>query len=145
MTIHGQSQHYVRVLIIIFAFAFLFYQVLSNDDTRYGYNAARNQYEDLMAVGIIDPTKVVRCCIEHAASVAKTFLTSDAVVIDIDGPVVEGMRLPKQSPKPKPPTPMPMPMPTSGNQLDSDTYMSCVFLFMLTCVCDHTGTGLMGF
>lgn len=73
-----------------------------------------------MAVGIIDPTKVVRCCIEHAASVAKTFITSDAVVIDIDGPVVEGMRLPKQTPKP---TPMPMPMPTSGN----------------------IGTGLMGF
>ncbi|XP_076891931.1 chaperonin 60 subunit beta 4, chloroplastic-like [Bidens hawaiensis] len=81
-------------------------KVLSNDDIRYGYNAARNQYEDLMSVGIIDPTKVVRCCIEHAASVAKTFITSDAVVIDIDGLVVEGMR---------PPKPMPMPMPTSGN------------------------------
>lgn len=33
-------------------------QVLSNDDPRYGYNAARNRYEDLMAAGIIDPTKV---------------------------------------------------------------------------------------
>ncbi|KAI3696192.1 hypothetical protein L1987_79202 [Smallanthus sonchifolius] len=42
----------------------------------------------------------------------KTFLTSDAVVIDIDGPVVEGMRPPKQTPKPKP---KPMPTPTSGN------------------------------
>ncbi|KAJ0677924.1 putative chaperonin Cpn60/TCP-1 family, groEL-like apical domain superfamily [Helianthus annuus] len=93
-------------------------KVLSNDDARYGYNAARNKYEDLMDVGIIDPTKVVRCCIEHAASVAKTFLTSDAVVIDIDGPVVEGMRLSKQTPKPAP-TPMqtPMPMPTSGSGL----------------------------
>lgn len=58
-------------------------QVLSNDDPRYGYNAARNRYEDLMAAGIIDPTKVVRCCLEHAASVAKTFLTSDAVVVNI--------------------------------------------------------------
>ncbi|PWA65405.1 TCP-1/cpn60 chaperonin family protein [Artemisia annua] len=84
-------------------------KVLSNDDVRYGYNAASNEYEDLMAAGIIDPTKVVRCCIEHAASVAKTFLTSDAVVIDIDGPVVKGMRPPKQTPKP---TPMPMPSPT---------------------------------
>nr|ABR17625.1 unknown [Picea sitchensis]ACN41210.1 unknown [Picea sitchensis] len=39
-----------------------------------------------MAAGIIDPTKVVRCCLEHAASVAKTFLTSDVVVVDIKEP-----------------------------------------------------------
>jgi len=30
--------------------------------------------------------QVVRCCLEHAASVAKTFITSDAVVVDIKGP-----------------------------------------------------------
>uniref|UniRef100_A0A453MP97 Uncharacterized protein n=3 Tax=Aegilops tauschii TaxID=37682 RepID=A0A453MP97_AEGTS len=57
--------------------------VLVNDNFRYGYNAATGKYEDLMAAGIIDPTKVVRCCLEHAASVAKTFITSDAVVVDI--------------------------------------------------------------
>lgn len=93
-------------------------KVFSNDDIRYGYNAASNKYEDLMAAGIIDPTKVVRCCIEHAASVAKTFLTSDAVVIDIDGPVPEGMRTPKPKPTPMPmPMPMPMPVPASGNSI----------------------------
>nr|XP_043613196.1 ruBisCO large subunit-binding protein subunit beta, chloroplastic-like [Erigeron canadensis] len=87
-------------------------KVLCNNDMKYGYNAASNRYEDLMAAGIIDPTKVVRCCIEHAASVAKTFLTSDAVVIDTDGPVPEGMRLPKHTPKQTPmPTPMSMPTP----------------------------------
>lgn len=38
---------------------FLFvYQVLSSDNYKYGYNAATGQYEDLMAAGIIDPTKV---------------------------------------------------------------------------------------
>ncbi|KAH1031618.1 hypothetical protein J1N35_043792 [Gossypium stocksii] len=58
-------------------------KVLSSNDTRYGYNAARNSYEDLMKAGIMDPAKVVRCCLEHAASVAKVFLTSDAVVVDI--------------------------------------------------------------
>ncbi|KAF7081915.1 hypothetical protein CFC21_085819 [Triticum aestivum] len=58
-------------------------KVLVNDNFRYGYNAATGNYEDLMAAGIIDPTKVVRCCLEHAASVAKTFITSDAVVVDI--------------------------------------------------------------
>ncbi|XP_021765315.1 ruBisCO large subunit-binding protein subunit beta, chloroplastic-like [Chenopodium quinoa] len=61
-------------------------KVLSNDNLRFGYNASTGQYEDLMAVGIIDPTKVVRCCLEHAASVAKTFLTSDAVVTEIPEP-----------------------------------------------------------
>uniref|UniRef100_A0A5B6YNS3 Putative chaperonin 60 subunit beta 2 n=1 Tax=Davidia involucrata TaxID=16924 RepID=A0A5B6YNS3_DAVIN len=61
-------------------------KVLSSDNLKYGYNAATGKYEDLMAAGIIDPTKVVRCCLEHAASVARTFLTSDAVVVDIKEP-----------------------------------------------------------
>ncbi|MED6217699.1 hypothetical protein PIB30_020154 [Stylosanthes scabra] len=61
-------------------------KVLSSDNYRYGYNAATGKYEDLMAAGIIDPTKVVRCCLEHAASVAKTFLMSDCVVVEIKEP-----------------------------------------------------------
>ncbi|CAN7130895.1 unnamed protein product [Brassica rapa subsp. narinosa] len=60
--------------------------VLSNDNVKFGYNAATGKYEDLMAAGIIDPTKVVRCCLEHAASVAKTFLMSDCVVVEIKEP-----------------------------------------------------------
>ncbi|CAA2977469.1 chaperonin 60 subunit beta 4, chloroplastic [Olea europaea subsp. europaea] len=74
-------------------------EVLSSDDIRYGYNAAKNRYEDLMAARILDPSKVVRCCLEHATSVAKTFLTSDAVVVEIKEPA------PKRIIKP---------MPTSG-------------------------------
>ncbi|KAG2251533.1 hypothetical protein Bca52824_081669 [Brassica carinata] len=61
-------------------------KVLSNENVKYGYNAATGKYEDLMAAGIIDPTKVVRCCLEHAASVAKTFLMSDCVVVEIKEP-----------------------------------------------------------
>ncbi|XP_076925322.1 ruBisCO large subunit-binding protein subunit beta, chloroplastic-like [Bidens hawaiensis] len=61
-------------------------KVLASDNFKFGYNAATGKYEDLMASGIIDPTKVVRCCLEHASSVAKTFLTSDAVVVDIPEP-----------------------------------------------------------
>eukprot|EP00250_Pteridium_aquilinum_P033854 c6493_g1_i1 orf=115-1968(+) len=61
-------------------------KILANDDCKFGYNAATGNYEDLMAAGIIDPAKVVRCCLEHAGSVAKTFLTSDAVVVDIKEP-----------------------------------------------------------
>ncbi|KAL8138552.1 hypothetical protein V2J09_004553 [Rumex salicifolius] len=61
-------------------------KVLASDDPKFGYNAATGKYEDLMAAGIIDPAKVVRCCLEHAASVARTFLTSDAVVTEIKEP-----------------------------------------------------------
>ncbi|KAD5960478.1 hypothetical protein R6Q59_013578 [Mikania micrantha] len=62
-------------------------KVLATDNARFGYNAATDTYEDLMSAGIIDPTKVVRCCLEHASSVAKTFLMSDCVVVEIKEPV----------------------------------------------------------
>ncbi|KAI3786086.1 hypothetical protein L1987_45213 [Smallanthus sonchifolius] len=61
-------------------------KVLASNNPKFGYNAATGEYQDLMAAGIIDPTKVVRCCLEHASSVAKTFITSDAVVVDIKEP-----------------------------------------------------------
>uniref|UniRef100_A0A0D9W5G2 Uncharacterized protein n=1 Tax=Leersia perrieri TaxID=77586 RepID=A0A0D9W5G2_9ORYZ len=61
---------------------FVIEKVLLNEDDTYGYNAAKNRYEDLMAAGILDPSKVVRCCIQHAAVVAKSFLTSDVVVVE---------------------------------------------------------------
>ncbi|KAJ6891295.1 hypothetical protein NC651_024712 [Populus alba x Populus x berolinensis] len=82
-------------------------QVLSNADIRYGYNAATDTYEDLMTAGIIDPTKVVRCCLEHAASVAKTFLTSDAVIVDIkeSDPLPMRRRMPPVAPPPMPKSP----------------------------------------
>eukprot|EP00240_Pyramimonas_obovata_P000512 CAMPEP_0118932850 /NCGR_PEP_ID=MMETSP1169-20130426/10653_1 /TAXON_ID=36882 /ORGANISM="Pyramimonas obovata, Strain CCMP722" /LENGTH=598 /DNA_ID=CAMNT_0006875553 /DNA_START=13 /DNA_END=1809 /DNA_ORIENTATION=+ len=58
-------------------------QVKTSSVANFGYNAATNEYEDLMVAGIIDPTKVIRCALENACSVAKTFLTSDVVVCDI--------------------------------------------------------------
>ena len=65
-------------------------KVMDQADKNIGYNAATGKYEDLMAVGIIDPTKVVRCSLENAASVAKTFLTSDVVVTEIPEPEAAG-------------------------------------------------------
>ncbi len=47
-----------------------------------GYNAATGEYEDLMAAGVIDPVKVTRNALEHAVSVAITFLSLDAVVFE---------------------------------------------------------------
>jgi len=49
----------------------------------YGYDALRNDYCDLVAQGIIDPTKVVRSALQNASSVASTLLTTESVVADI--------------------------------------------------------------
>lgn len=66
---------------------------LSKTDSDVGYNAATGEYENLMTAGIIDPTKVIRCALENAVSVAKTFLTSDVVVYELpenQGPISGG-------------------------------------------------------
>ena len=47
-----------------------------------GYNAATDVYEDLVKAGVIDPTKVTRSALQHAASVATLLLTSDALIAD---------------------------------------------------------------
>jgi len=47
-----------------------------------GYNAATNEYEDLVKAGVIDPTKVTRAALQNAASVATLMLTSDALIAD---------------------------------------------------------------
>jgi chaperonin GroEL len=49
----------------------------------FGYNAATGVYGDLLAWGIIDPVKVVRCALQNAASIASLVLTTDAVVVDM--------------------------------------------------------------
>ncbi len=51
-----------------------------------GFNAATGVYEDLVAAGIIDPTKVVRTALQNAASIAGLMLTTDAAVIDAPEP-----------------------------------------------------------
>jgi chaperonin GroEL len=47
-----------------------------------GFNAAKMKYEDLMAAGVVDPTKVVRSTIQNAASAASTLLTTEAIVVE---------------------------------------------------------------
>jgi chaperonin GroEL len=68
--------------------------VRSNKDTNIGYNARDNKYEDLVAAGIIDPTKVTRAALQNAASVAGLMLTTETVIADLpkeDGPAMGGM------------------------------------------------------
>jgi chaperonin GroEL len=48
----------------------------------YGYDAAKNKYQDLFEAGIIDPTKVTRSALENAASAAAMLLTTEVVVTD---------------------------------------------------------------
>ncbi|MDP2736690.1 MAG: chaperonin GroEL [bacterium] len=47
-----------------------------------GYNAMTDKFEDMFTAGIVDPTKVVRSALEHAASAAIMFLTTEAVIAD---------------------------------------------------------------
>ena len=48
----------------------------------FGYNARDDRYEDLLAAGIIDPTKVSRVALENAASIASMFLTTECVLAE---------------------------------------------------------------
>ncbi|WP_426492180.1 chaperonin GroEL [Hymenobacter sp. 102] len=48
----------------------------------YGYNAREDKYENLMAAGILDPTKVTRLALENAASIAGLLLTTECVISD---------------------------------------------------------------
>jgi chaperonin GroEL len=60
-----------------------------------GYNAATDTYEDMVAAGIIDPTKVTRSALQNAASIASLVLTTEAVIVEIPRPVIE-MPTPRQ-------------------------------------------------
>ena len=64
----------------------------------YGFDALKGEYVDMIAQGIIDPTKVTRSALENAASVAAMVLTTESLVTDI----------------PEPPAPAPAPNPDMG-------------------------------
>jgi chaperonin GroEL len=54
-----------------------------------GFDAARKEYVDLVAAGIIDPTKVVRIALENAVSVASVLLLSEATLTEVPEPKEE--------------------------------------------------------
>jgi len=57
--------------------------VYSSSESTYGYDAAGDQYGDMLKLGIVDPTKVCRSALENAASVASMVLTTESLVADI--------------------------------------------------------------
>ena len=60
--------------------------ILSKNKANFGYNALKDEYCDVVAAGILDPTKVTRSALQNAASVAATLLTTESIVTDIPAP-----------------------------------------------------------
>jgi chaperonin GroEL len=58
-------------------------KVRSSKEVNYGFNAETEEYEDLVAAGVIDPTKVTRTALQNAASVAALLLTTEVLVGEI--------------------------------------------------------------
>ncbi len=61
-------------------------KVYESDEANFGYDAANDVYGNMIAMGIIDPTKVCRSALENAASVASMVLTTESLVTDIPTP-----------------------------------------------------------
>ena len=70
--------------------------VLKIYQSKLGYNVATDEYVDLLEAGIIDPTKVTRCALQNAGSVAGMLLTTECLIVDTSSVKPEG--LPPMSP-----------------------------------------------
>src|SRR5207247_2367672 len=57
-------------------------KVKESKDKNCGYNAQTDEFEDLVAAGVIDPTKVTRTALQNAASIAALMLTTECVVVE---------------------------------------------------------------
>jgi chaperonin GroEL len=57
-------------------------KVLENDSYDFGFDAQAGEYKDMVAAGIIDPTKVVRTALQDAASVASLLITTEAMIAE---------------------------------------------------------------
>ncbi len=57
-------------------------EIKRNENVNFGFNAQTMEYEDLMDSGIIDPKKVIRSALQHSASAASMFLTTECVVAE---------------------------------------------------------------
>src|SRR2546423_402308 len=57
-------------------------KVKESKDKNFGYNAQTDEFEDLVAAGVIDPTKVTRTALQNAASIAALMLTTECVVVE---------------------------------------------------------------
>ncbi|EJF90335.1 chaperonin GroEL [Bartonella tamiae] len=58
-------------------------KVLENSKDTYGYNTANGEFGDLIALGIVDPVKVVRSALQNAASIAGLLITTEAMIAEL--------------------------------------------------------------
>lgn len=58
-------------------------KVKSSKDANYGFDAGVEEYVDMLKAGIVDPTKVTRCALQNAASVASLMLTTSVMITDL--------------------------------------------------------------
>ncbi|MFA1677329.1 TCP-1/cpn60 chaperonin family protein, partial [Rhizobium mongolense] len=58
-------------------------KILDKNDDNYGYNAQTSEYGDMIAMGIVDPVKVVRTALQNAASVASLLITTEAMIAEL--------------------------------------------------------------
>ena len=65
-------------------------KIKQSKDNNYGYNALTDQYEDLVAAGVIDPTKVTRTALQNAASISGLLLTTEALIVEKKEPAGSG-------------------------------------------------------
>ena len=68
-------------------------KILEKNEDNYGYNAQTGEYGDLIALGIVDPVKVVRTALQNAASVASLLITTEAMIAELpkkDAPALPG-------------------------------------------------------
>jgi chaperonin GroEL len=65
-------------------------KIRQSKDNSYGYNALSDEYEDLVAAGVIDPTKVTRTALQNAASIAGLLLTTEALIVEKKEPAGAG-------------------------------------------------------
>ena len=58
-------------------------KIRANDDNNFGFNAATSEYVDLVAAGVIDPTKVTRTALQNSSSISALMLTTEAMICEI--------------------------------------------------------------
>ena len=63
---------------------------VKNEKGNVGYNVATGAYEDLIAAGVVDPTKVTRSALQNAASIAGLLLTTECLITDLPEPEAAG-------------------------------------------------------
>jgi len=69
-------------------------KVRSNKSANYGFNAETEEYGDMLAMGVVDPTKVTRYALQNAASIAGLLLTTEALISEVPEQEKEAPQMP---------------------------------------------------